>query len=237
MARTKFASPTLAVEIAPKDWEKAKQSASGGCLIADAIKRQYPQYTNVSVDVATIRLSDREAGERYTYLTPPSAKDLLLYFDQGWTQPMNADEGVQKIRLRRAVVITPMSQTAERQRRTAERLAQLEAKDQAGEELTSSEKATLTRLRKSATRIRPTTYGPTEAKDDGHGVSIRRGREKGVRKQQANPNLLGGRDRHWGAKQAQPGEVFAKALAAETAAMAIENEELRRQLAEAQAKG
>jgi hypothetical protein len=56
---------------------------SGHCMIADAIRIAYPQAKAVSVDLQTIRWSDRKAAERYTFLTPPVAQRALIAFDQG----------------------------------------------------------------------------------------------------------------------------------------------------------
>ena len=38
--------------------------------------------------MATIRFTDQQkAGQRYTYLTSPTAQHCLLSFDQGWPNP------------------------------------------------------------------------------------------------------------------------------------------------------
>ena len=148
MARSKHGSPALALRITATQHERAVKSASGGCLIADAIKEQYPELTKVTVDMATIRVSDRKAGMRYTYLTPPAAQHLLLSFDQGWPQP------IEEVVVRRAVKVTPItrakhgpsSTTAAAARREV-RKAELEAKAAAGEKLTRGEAIALGRLR------------------------------------------------------------------------------------------
>src|SRR5262245_59327758 len=90
MGRTKFNSPRLSVVLTAEAREHAIQSNSGGGLIADAIKQQYPEYTKVQVDMATIRITDVKAGRRYIYLTPPAAQHVLLSFDQGWPQPVES---------------------------------------------------------------------------------------------------------------------------------------------------
>jgi hypothetical protein len=56
---------------------------SAHCMIADAIKKAMPHVSGVSVDLQTIRLSDRKAGKRYVYLTPSLCQVQLLRFDQG----------------------------------------------------------------------------------------------------------------------------------------------------------
>jgi hypothetical protein len=208
MARMRHGSPVLDVEITAEDWEQAKQSKSGGCLIQHAIQRAYPHLARVSVDMATIRASDYERGERYTYLTPSDAQLVLLYFDQGWSQP------VEKLTVKRAVKIDPMvrskSNVARAERRRAERKAELEEKIEAGEELTTGEKSAYTKVKnaKPAPK-RAEAYGRAEVKNKRvvhGGKPIRAGRD------QPNPNLLRGTDRHFGAKQAKPGVVFEEAV-------------------------
>lgn len=53
------------------------------CMIADAIKASFPQAERVSVDLATIRLTDPAKRLRYTFLTPRIAQFELVRFDQG----------------------------------------------------------------------------------------------------------------------------------------------------------
>jgi hypothetical protein len=52
-------------------------------MIAEAIAAAVPQAKYISVDLATIRFTDPQAGMRYVYLTPRSAQEALLAFDQG----------------------------------------------------------------------------------------------------------------------------------------------------------
>jgi hypothetical protein len=214
--RKKFGSPTLEVQITPENHERAVESASGGCLIADAIKEQYPHLSKVTVDMATIRASDREQGVRFTYLTPPPAQHLLLAFDQGWPQP-----ATDRIMLRRAVKITPITRNPgaaqKAATRRAERLAELEQKVGAGEQLTKGERIALTRLRNApAAPERPATQGHAEVKVDAAGRTVVEGGMPAVQGP-AHPNLLRGRDRHFGAKLADPGRAFQEAVDAAVA--------------------
>jgi hypothetical protein len=62
---------------------KSNRADSGHCMIADAIRAQMPAWTHISVDLQTIRVTDRGRGERLVYLTPPLAQAQLLRFDQG----------------------------------------------------------------------------------------------------------------------------------------------------------
>jgi hypothetical protein len=207
MARNKFTSPTLALDITDANRQQAIESHSGGCLIADAIKRQYPHLTGITVDMATVRASDRAKGERYVYLTPPAAQHVLLAFDQGWRVP------TESVVIKRAVQVTPIKARSRAVKATRqERLAELEALEAEGAPMTRQEKAALTRVRKVVDR--PTTEGKPEVKvvDGGsnHGVVVRGGRPpvQGP----AHPNLLRGRNRHFGAKLADPGKAFEEAV-------------------------
>lgn len=217
MARKKFSSPVLEVAITPESYERAKKSASGGCLVADAIKAQYPHLSKVTVDMATIRASDRKEGVRYTYLTPPIAQHLLLAFDAGWPQATD------HLTVRRAVQIHPITRGSGRHSpaavaaRRAERITEFERRIASGETLTTNEKRALGRLRNPAPTLdRPTSRGRAEVRvglDGGVVLSGGKPRVQG----KAHPNLLRGRDRHFGAKLADPGEVFRQAVDAAVA--------------------
>jgi hypothetical protein len=212
MARPKHSSPRLVINITDEAQDKAVRSNSGGCLVADAMKDQYPQFTGIVVDMATIRFTDRKAGERYTYLTPPTAQHCLLSFDQGWPNAIN------EVVLRRAVKIDPVTRTsgstATVLARRAARVPELEAKAAAGT-ITSREKTALSRMRKAGPPVeRPTSRGPIDVKvvDHGsqHGAVIRGGAP--LIQGPAHPNLLRGRNRHFGAKLADPGLAFREAV-------------------------
>lgn len=69
--------------ITEEDITLATRRDSSHCMIADAIKRQVTGASHVSVDLATIRFTDRAAGVRYVYLTPSRAQAALVKFDQG----------------------------------------------------------------------------------------------------------------------------------------------------------
>jgi len=63
--------------------DNACRQDSRHCMIAEAIKTQIPNASNVIVDIATIRFSDQKKGLRYIYLTPPIAQKALVDFDDG----------------------------------------------------------------------------------------------------------------------------------------------------------
>jgi hypothetical protein len=215
MARNKHSSPTLNIVITEEQHAKAIASNSGGCLIADAIKEQYPQLTSVSVDMATVRATDRQKGERYTYLTPAGAQHLLLAFDQGWPHV-----GAGTLTIRRAVKITPIIRGRQERkrinRRREDRVRELEAKEASGEPLSRYERTALTRMHNAAPAPeRPTSVGAPDVKVDERGVVVRGGNP--VVQGPAHPNLLRGRNRHFGAKLADPGTAFQEAVDAAVA--------------------
>jgi hypothetical protein len=225
MARTKFSSPTLNLEITAEQREKAIASNSHGCLLADAIKKQYPEMTGVTVDMATIRVTDRKAGKRYTYLTPPIGQHMLLALDQGWPHPAD------RLVVKRAVKITPVTRGKKiRATKAAERDArktELETKVMQGEELTRHEQGALTQLSNALlSPERPSTVGPVEVKVDskGPGAIVHGGRP--LPQGEAHPNLLRGRDRHFGAKLADPGQAFNEAVEAAVAERLAGTEEV-----------
>jgi hypothetical protein len=217
MSRPRKTSPTLEITIGKEQRERAIKSNSGGCLIADAIKSQYPHLSRIEVDMATIRATDRERGERYIYLTPPAGQHLLLAFDQGWPQP------VEQLTIRTAVKIMPVTRPksgAKSAAATAARrevhVAELRAKQAAGEPLTKGEKASLTRMTDpSPAPERPASTGPVEVIETREGLTIRGGARMVQGK--SHPNLLRGRNRHFGAKLADPGQAFNEAVDAAVA--------------------
>jgi hypothetical protein len=214
-ARKKPVSPTLQLRITDELRETAIASNSGGCLIADAIKQQYPHLSGVTVDMATVRATDRAAGFRYIYLTPQPAMHVLLSFDQGWPNP------VDEVTIKRAVQILPItrattqsSPAAAAKRET--RRAELQARVDAGEDLSPREKAVLTQISKpkKSSPERPASRGPAEVHvqngGENHGVTIVGGNP--LVQGPPHPNLLRGRNRHFGAKLADPGQAFKEAV-------------------------
>ena len=157
-------SPKLKVEITKENYDKAVKASSGGCLVADAIKREYPKFSHVQVDVATTRISDRKTGERYVYLTPAPVQEMLLAFDQGWPE----SSFPRTIRFRKAVKIFPVTVSASNVKATAERqtarLAELEAKEKSGESLTDGEARALGGRNRKQPIERPGSYGPAKSK-------------------------------------------------------------------------
>lgn len=217
MARNRHASPAIQIAITQEQYDRAVQSDSGGCLIADAIRAQYPKLNHVSVDMATIRVTDPDRDQRYIYLTPPAAQHALLSFDQGWPNP------VERITIKGAVQILPVKRyTSARRGMTADqraaRIAELTARRDSGEEpLTHREKIALARMTATdeRNRTRPSTTGPADVEIRQGRVTVRGGPP--IPQGPAHPNLLRGRDRHFGAKLADPGVAFSQAVEAAVA--------------------
>ncbi len=217
MPRKKRTSPTLTIRITAEQHARAVASASGGCLIADAIREQYPHLTGITVDMATIRVTDRKEGLRYTYLTPPQAQHCLLSFDQGWP------DATETIVLKRAVKITMItraktggSSVAEVAERRAAHMAELEARVAEGGTLSRYERASLTRMQNAKPAAeRPSSHGPVVVVGEHRDTTVKGG--KPLKQGKAHPNLLRGRDRHFGAKLADPGSAFSDAVEAAVA--------------------
>jgi hypothetical protein len=75
-------SPKLRLNVTQELIQAAIAKDSNHCMIAEAVKNAYPPARGVAVDLATIRFSDRNKRERYTYLTPRIAQAALVNFDQ-----------------------------------------------------------------------------------------------------------------------------------------------------------
>jgi hypothetical protein len=160
-------SPRVELDISEEATVEAVRNDSAHCMIADAITAQIPGASRVSVDLQTIRWSDRQRGERYTYLTPPMAQDALIRFDQG--QPLVPF----KLKLSRGQVTRIKAATKAQVRSRAERQAAVAAKVATGEPLTGGEKRTKAAM-DAKTPPPSTRTGPAEQVFE-KGSPIRRG--------------------------------------------------------------
>lgn len=200
MAATKpRANRNIEVAITEENRQRAIRSNSGGCLIADALKSQ--GFKRVEVDMAMIRLTDPDAGLRFYYMTPPDAQNLLVCFDNGW--PLAID----RIRLRKPVKVLPIREGGyfKSAAARATRLAELERKETAGT-LNRTERIALANMRRTPAP-RPRNPGPATIDKDGIVVGGRP-----PLRPPANPNLLRGVNRIYGAKTADPGMAFREAV-------------------------
>jgi hypothetical protein len=73
----------LTVEITAEIIAQSQRRNSGHCMIADAVRAAAPGVQAVSVDIQTIRFTDSHMRTRMVYLTPRSAQQALIRFDQG----------------------------------------------------------------------------------------------------------------------------------------------------------
>jgi hypothetical protein len=79
----------MRVKISPneRDIRKAKGSKCGWCPITISIKRTVKQekipWSNISTDLGTIRLTNRDTGERWVFPTPAYAQAFLTLYDEG----------------------------------------------------------------------------------------------------------------------------------------------------------
>jgi len=75
--------PTHKIKVTPEILARACEKNTRHCMIAEAVREQIPNATNISVDLMTVRFTDQETERRYTYPTPRSAQDGLIRFDKG----------------------------------------------------------------------------------------------------------------------------------------------------------
>jgi len=76
-------APRLKFSVDAKSIEEAVERDSSHCMIAESVKKMYPEAKYVSVDIQTIRFSNRKKKERYVYLTPRNAQVAIVEFDVG----------------------------------------------------------------------------------------------------------------------------------------------------------
>lgn len=75
--------PRVRIHVSTQTIKRATTCNTNYCMIAEAIKECVPGASAVSVDLQTIRWTDRKARVRYVFLTPPPAQAALLQFDNG----------------------------------------------------------------------------------------------------------------------------------------------------------
>lgn len=119
--------PRLDVKVTQRQIDTAVPANSGHCMIADAVKEAFTEKFKrkplaVSVDLQTIRLSDKKTGKRFIYLTPVVAQRGLLQFDQGIT-PTEFN-----FRLHRGQIVQPRKRSTTPQEMST---AQVQQRDEA----------------------------------------------------------------------------------------------------------
>lgn len=81
-------TPRFTVSVTQQDIDTAIPKNSRHCMISDALKRCWlkkfkRKAVAVDSDLQSIRVTDKEKGFRYIYLTPPIGQNALLDFDAG----------------------------------------------------------------------------------------------------------------------------------------------------------
>lgn len=76
-------APRLRAKATQEMIDDAVERNSGHCVFADAVRIADPNLSYVSVDLQTIRATDRTKNERYIWLTPRKVQQFLVDFDWG----------------------------------------------------------------------------------------------------------------------------------------------------------
>lgn len=71
------------VEITQETIDNSMRANSAHCMIAEAIKKAFPEVRKVGVDLQTIRFTDPIKRKRFIFLTPRAGQEALIRFDQG----------------------------------------------------------------------------------------------------------------------------------------------------------
>lgn len=71
------------IDVTQEIIDDAIANCSNRCMVADAIKRAFPNAVRIRVDMQTIRWTDPVKQERYIYLTPAGAQQYIIAFDAG----------------------------------------------------------------------------------------------------------------------------------------------------------
>lgn len=80
-------TPRIRVKVTQEILKTACRQNSGHCAVSDAVKLAAPWATHIASDLQSIRMTDPRKGLRYTYLTPRTAQQALIGFDQGKKLP------------------------------------------------------------------------------------------------------------------------------------------------------
>lgn len=75
--------PQIEITVGEETITTAVQRDSRHCWIAESIALAYPDASSVTVDLQSIRISNRAKRLRYLYLTPPACQRALIDFDRG----------------------------------------------------------------------------------------------------------------------------------------------------------
>src|SRR5580765_4816226 len=71
------------VEITQEDIDSARKNTSHACMIAEAVKRAFPELKNISVDVQSIRGTLKEENKRYVWFQPKIGQINIDNWERG----------------------------------------------------------------------------------------------------------------------------------------------------------
>jgi len=78
-----YKAPNLKADVSQEDIDNAIARDSAHCMSADTLKRTFPWAKHISVDLQTIKLTDKRDGNRYVYLTPYVVQQYIVRWDTG----------------------------------------------------------------------------------------------------------------------------------------------------------
>ena len=121
----------IGVDVTQEDIDKAIQNDSSKCVVAQAIARTVPTAHRISVDIQTVRFTDSR-GVRRVYLTPTAVEQYIIAFDAGDTiEPFGFGlYDSQRVNVPRRTKTTAGKKrdaAGQKAKKTAERVAALEA--------------------------------------------------------------------------------------------------------------
>jgi hypothetical protein len=76
-------APRIFIPVTPEIVAVSTLRNSNHCMVAEALKKRYPKLTHISVDLQTIRATDKKKRERYVWLTPRCVQKMIVDFDAG----------------------------------------------------------------------------------------------------------------------------------------------------------
>jgi hypothetical protein len=76
-------APSLDFMVLDRHMDDAMKNHSGRCMVAEALKENYPHLKNVKVDIHFIRFADAKKEERYLIPTPQTIGAYLYLWDDG----------------------------------------------------------------------------------------------------------------------------------------------------------
>jgi hypothetical protein len=76
-------APRIEFVIGQKVIDDGTARNSNHCMVAEGLKESRPELSHISVDIQTIRATDRVKGLRYVWITPRVIQQMIVDFDRG----------------------------------------------------------------------------------------------------------------------------------------------------------